>query len=218
MKTSRIELDTLFLFIVAAGVGIALAMYSGHRTVSQNRITLPAVEKPNSKSFLIPSSVASKPRTVSQISPDGTKLLSMTTTTNADFSNTYNVMASNADGSNKQMIYSGRDSVVSHGSLSIPFNTWSPDDKYVFITLASGSATQALAMRADGQPLGDASPYTNVATVFAANGPDSTYQETTGWASDNLLIINTKTPSGSKGPSYWLELPDNSLIQLSTQF
>ncbi|HVZ58906.1 MAG TPA: hypothetical protein VG935_04110, partial [Patescibacteria group bacterium] len=58
----------------------------------------------------------------------------------------------------------------------------------------------------------------NLEGIFAESKAASTYQVTTGWAADNLLIINTKNADGSQGPSYWLGVPDLSLTVLSTKF
>ena len=202
------------LFILAAGIGLFLAFYTTHRPQLPTKISLPVIQThENPTPILTP--LIPQPQVISQISPDGAKQLTMTVTTSKDLTKTYTFVTSDADGSNQQTIYTSPDTT---DSLSIPFNTWSPDDKYLFLTYTASSSAEALVMRADGKPLTDTEPTFNAKTIFDAKNTGNTYQETTGWASETLLIINTTVSDGSKGPSYWLEIPSLAIIQLSTQF
>jgi hypothetical protein len=207
----------VILFVVAAAMGAVMAYSVLHKPHFQNRISLPvtqaSVQPTDTPS---PTPVIPKPEVTTQISPDGTKMLTMTATTNHDLSKTYDFVASDADGTNNQSVYSV---TLSGGdSMSIPFNAWSPDDRYVFVSRNSASGTDALVMRADGTPLSGTNANFDVKTLFTARNTGNTYQETTGWASDTLLIVNTTTQDGSKGPSYWFEAPSGAIIELATRF
>ncbi len=215
-KTHQIELDSVILFIVAAGIGVVFAFTMGHKPHFPKKIYLPVIQNTFPTPTFIPTPPPiPKPQVTSQISPDGTRLLTMTVTTNKDLTKTYTFVTSDAGGSNQQTIYTV---TYTADPMSIPFNTWSPDNKYVFLTHSTSSGTEALVMKATGQPLTDTEPTFNAATIFNAKNTGNVYKETTGWASETLLISNTTLQDGSKGPSYWLEIPSKAIIQLSSQF
>lgn len=217
-KTHQIEIESVILFIISAGIGAVFALYLGHKPPTPNKISLPVMQT-QANPTAIPTPTLTppvpKPQTTSQLSPDGTKLLTMAVTTNKDLANTYTFTTTNADNTNQQTVYTATNSAE---SMSIPFNTWSPDDRYIFLTKNTSAGPEALVVRADGQPLTDTEQNVNAHTLFLAKNTANTYQETTGWASDTLLIMNTTSQDSTKGPSYWLEIPSKAIIQLSTEF
>ena len=215
-KTHKIELESVILFSLAAGVGVAFALYNGHKPQLPNNISLPVIQSIQNAPTDTPTPPPiPKPQITSQISPDGKKQLTLTTTTNNDLTKTYTFVTTDAGGGNQQQVYTV---TYATDTMNIPFNTWSPDDKYVFIIHTTTSGTEALVMKADGKPITETESTYNAATIFNAKNNGNSYQETTGWASETLLIINTTTQTGAKGPSYWLEIPSKAIIQLSTQF
>jgi hypothetical protein len=214
IKIHQLEIEPVIHLILAVGIGLVLAFYNGHKTQFSSKAYLPSIQTIQNPTPT-PFTFIPKPQVTSQISPDGARKLTMTVTTNKDLTRTYTFVTSDSDGTNQQMIYA---ITYAADSMSIPFNTWSPDNKYIFIMHVTSSGTEALIMRADGQPLTDTESNFNATTIFNAKNTGNAYQETTGWASYALLIINTKLPDGSKGPSYWLEIPSKTIIQLSSQF
>lgn len=215
MMTKRylLTIDTIAPLVLAAGIGVLFAYYTAHKS-QPPKVYLPAMQIQASPTPT-PTQIIQKPFEVSQISPDGTKKLTMTVTINNNLAETYTFATSDIDGNNRQVIYTG---TYTNETMSIPFNAWSPDDTYVFLLYTTPTQTQALVLRADGQPFTPEEPYFNAADIFTAKNTGETYHETTGWASDTLLIVNTTSQDGSKGPSYWLEIPDKAVIQLSSQF
>jgi hypothetical protein len=215
-KRHHIELESVIFLLAAAGIGFVLALYAGHKPQFQTHVSLPVMQSnENPSPTASPTPLIPKPEVSSQISPDGTKQLTMTVTSNSELSKTYTFVTSDADGTNQKTVYTAS---YNAESMSIPFNTWSPDDKYVFVIHTLSSGTEALVMRADGQPLTDTDPNFNLMTIFNAKDTGNTYKETTGWAANTLLIVNTTTKDGSKGPSYWVEIPSKAIIQLSSEF
>jgi hypothetical protein len=213
-KRHQIEIESVILLTLAAGVGVTFALYSGYKPQTPTKISLPVMqlqENPTSTPAPTLTPLIPKPQVTSQISPDGTKLLTMTVTTNDDFTKTYTFVTADADNKNKVTIYTN---TYTTDSMSIPFNTWSPDDKYVFLT----HDNEALVLRADGKPFNETEPTFNVTNIFTDKITQNAYHETTGWASETLLVINTKLQDLSKGPSYWFEVPSKAIIQLSSQF
>lgn len=213
----QIEVESVTFLMLAAAVGFSFAFYNSYRLHPRNIISLPVVQ-----SFQNPSSTSAEAnipeeQVISQISPDGTKLLKMTITTNKDLSKTYSFATSDVNGTNQQAIYSVTYTDTAD-SMSIPFNTWSPDDKYVFITHINSSGNEAIVLKANGEPVTDTENSINVTKVFVSKITDNFYDETTGWASETLLLVNTKTATREKGTSYWFEVPTKAIIPLATQF
>ncbi len=210
----QIEVESVTFLLLAGAVGIVFAFYSGYKFNPQNIVSLPVVE-----SFQNPIPVITpipKPDVSSQISPDGEKLLTMSVTTN-DSGKTYTFTTSDANGANTQNVYSVTYADTAD-SMSIPFNTWSPDNKYVFINHIGPSGNDAIVLKANGEPITETESSINSTVIFKAKITNNLYDETTGWASETLLLINTKTSSGEKSTSYWFELPSKAIIPLSTQF
>ncbi|HVZ58336.1 MAG TPA: hypothetical protein VG935_01105, partial [Patescibacteria group bacterium] len=135
-----VEIDiTLLLF--SAFVGAFLAFYLNQRPKVRTSLNLPVVQigqQPTDTPTPIPSPTAPPPpmvQTFSQISPDGSKTLTMIKKTSADVS----MYAFTTTDSPSVPIYTA--SMSASESMSLPFNAWSPDDKYVFVqhNTASGS-------------------------------------------------------------------------------
>lgn len=157
---------------------------------SQNSNTLTNVE--------LPTNVSAQEPTNSQGSPDGKETLTMTSTKGAD-STTYNFVSDNISYTrivNNQTV------------VSIPFNTWSTNDKYAFIKEAGQTQTNYWVL-----PMG-----INLTDYFNQKLPNYQLTDVTGWAADNLLIVNTNKSDGSIGPSFWFDTNTKSFIQLSTRF
>lgn len=212
--TRTVELESFALLSIAAVAGILIAFYGNHSPKIRTTFNLPVVAPLTSPT---PTAAPTpKPTTFSQISPNGLKKVTMTVTEHSKTSVSYAFSISSGDGSNPQPLYSINLPIGEY--MSIPFNTFSPDNKYLFLEHTTKDATEAFAFRTDGTSLGDTSQYDNIKDIFTARQTGFTYQTTTGWASETLLIVNTTKVDGSKGPSYWVELPSKAVIQLSTEF
>jgi len=151
--------------------------------------------------------------TSSQISPDGTKNLVMKTTHNINNTKTIEFTTTNEDGSNRKRIYTT--AALESETYALPFNAWSPDNKYIFIFKNN---KEALVFKADGEPILEEELYIGVTTIFAEKIQNVYYDETTGWASNTLLIVNSTNPDNTKGPSFWFEVPSTAIIQLSSRY
>lgn len=143
--------------------------------------------------------LAAEPQATTQISPDGKEALTMKKETSGD-STTYSFTTQ------KGFLFT---KTVSKGvTFSIPFNTWSPDNKYVFVKEDAGSTVNYWVYPGE----------INVTNFFVQKLPNFKLGDITGWASNTLLIVNTNNPDGSEGPSFWFELPSKSFIRLSNRF
>lgn len=154
-----------------------------------------------------------KTNTIFQTTPDGTEKLIMTETQSKNGTKSYVFKTAGNNGENEHLLYTTTTPTTE--GLSLPFNAWSPDNKYVFIQNNNGDT---LVFKATGEDIIENTQYFDVGDLFNTGNRKDTYKETTGWASPTLLIINTTAPDGTKGSSYWFEVPSKAIIQLSTQF
>lgn len=96
-------------------------------------------------------------------------------------------------------------------SFSIPLNSWSPDNKYVFLkeTAATGMKFFVLSVSTDASSQNEQTA--NITDLFTQKYPDLKIKDVTGWGGVNLVIVNSDS-------SFWFEMPAHSFIQLSTHF
>ncbi|MBI3397581.1 hypothetical protein HY045_03835 [Candidatus Woesebacteria bacterium] len=103
-------------------------------------------------------------------------------------------------------------------TISIPFNSWSPDYKYVFLNETVGGVNNYLVLSVSNKLFTGDSKFLNLTEAFIKKLPNFKLKEVTGWASPTLLVVNTDKESGDQGPSFWYDITTQSFIQLSTRF
>lgn len=169
--------------------------------------------------FVLPSPTAdSFPQdfTVSQISPDGTKKVVLQTAFNVDNTKTYVLTTEDGDGNNLHNIFTktlGNDSAI-----SIPFNTWAPDNKYFFVHEKNADDTNIMVFKADGSIFNEEEPFLDLTGTFRQRISNYNFQEATGWGGYSLIVFNTLKLDGEQGSSFWFEAPSKAVIQLGTLF
>ena len=95
-------------------------------------------------------------------------------------------------------------------------NAWSPDNKYFFITERSVNSINYLVFKASGEYFSDDEQYIEVVPAFDARNTGQTLSEITGWDSEALLHVYSVKDDGSRGPSFWFEIPSHAVIQLAS--
>lgn len=103
-------------------------------------------------------------------------------------------------------------------TISIPFNTVSPDNKYLFLKQAGPDKTRYLVLTVSGEPMIPESQTVEFAESFESEYPDYKITEVTGWGGINLIVFNTDKIEGGIGPSFWFDVGGKSFIQLSNRF
>lgn len=209
-KLHIIETESAILLFVAAIAGSVFAFSINHKITSKNVFQLPVIAVLSTPT----PTQEPTPTTFSQVSPDGTKKVIMDVTKYKS-SATYVFSITDGSGNNSKNLYSI--SLPDGEYMDIPFNTFSPNDAYLFLEHVGKDGTQAYAFAANGTSLGENSQYDNVTQIFNDKQTGNSYITTTGWASDTLLIVNSKTPTGTT-QSYWVELPSKAVIPLATTF
>jgi len=120
-----------------------------------------------------------------------------------------------ADGSQNEIF---RKTISLGTTMVIPANTFSPDDKYVFLKEVDSGGIKYLALSATGGLVAKDTQTFEIASLFAEKHPDYKITDVTGWGGVNLLVINTSKDGGGQGPSFWFDMGSQSFIQLSNRF
>ncbi len=166
-----------------------------------------------STSDVIPNPVKT---TTSQISPDGLFELTLITNTVEPEQIEYKLLVKEIKTGNEKLIFT--QTVGNKTAISIPFNTWSADNKHFFITQYYMGTQKNLVFKTSGEKFAE-DPFLDVNNLYIEKEIAYDFNEATGWASQNLLVIKTqKTDGTGAGPSYWFDIVGKTFIQLSTQF
>ena len=162
-----------------------------------------------SLSAIVPTIVVATPtgttyplQTSSMGSPDGRMNLTMNSQRGKDTTK-YTFFTSTPEGFDQNIFAKQLDEP---GSLVIPYNTWSPDNKYVFLKEVTISLPNYYVLKTDGSPLKDDLKYVNIQELFSTKQPDYTIVEVTGWADPNLIIVNAKSNKENRVVSFWFEV------------
>jgi hypothetical protein len=94
--------------------------------------------------------------------------------------------------------------------ISIPANTFSPDDKYIFLKEENLGQSDYFAVTPAGT--------LDISGSFSLKYPKYKITDVTGWGGMTLIVVNTNKEDGSLGPSFWFDISGKSFIQLSTRF
>jgi len=139
-------------------------------------------------------------------SPDGTATLTMREK-KSEGNVIYTVTLSDKDGIQKEIFIK---TLPQGASLSIPFNTFSPDNKYVFLKEVNSGQTDYFVIAPSGA--------LDISGPFREKYPDYEIADVTGWGGINLVVVNAEKKSGGRGPSFWFDVGSKSFIQLSHSF
>ncbi len=196
------------LVVVFAAIGIAYAGYNIY-TGSNEKIS----QRPNSQeseNSTIVSAQAAEPKIkkteVHSADGEANALLE-------EESGRYSLYSCDTSTcTNKLLLF--QTTVPASEKIELPFNTWSPDNKLVFIVKKGGGMTNYMVFRADGAAFANGEKFMDVATIFAQKQPELSLIDVTGWDSDTLLHVHA-AKDGKNGPSFWFEIPSGAVIQLA---
>jgi hypothetical protein len=200
-----------FVLISLIAIGSLVVVNQRNSTID-NRVfaALPETATPNPTMFT-PGPVQEK----SMDSPDGMETLTMESQEFEEYVR-YTFFRSVEPEIEKQKIFT-KDEEPSQ-NLSIPYNTWSPDNMFVFIKESGSPQDTYYVFFANGEKFLNGSSYLDMQKLFAEQVSGFTITEVTGWAAPNLLLVNTKTDDGEDKVSFWFDVPSQSFIQLGTYF
>jgi hypothetical protein len=159
--------------------------------------------------------LAEEPIESEVVAPDGKFTAILTHLKNGDTINYKFIITNTKDGSQKE-IFKRTTPVTSE--MSLPDNTFSSDNKYVFLKLTDGGKDQYIVMRTDGEELLKDTQTLELVGMFYEKYSDFVVTDVTGWAGPTLLVVNSDKAEGGIGPSFWFDLSSRTFIKLSTRF
>lgn len=224
--TLRFELETLFIIIFASAVSMFLIFNNHHKTDFNVSAAVPSFLQVTPLPTPTPSPV---PATITPLAPtitptvqttawnssDGTMIVSMVIQTNSNRTKTYSFFTSVSGNNTKTAIFSK--TLDKNSSMSIPFNTFSPDNTYLFLQDSENDGNHFLVFKTNGESFANGQNYLDVTSAFQKHTSNYTLHNVTGWASDTLLIIET-TNNDKPSTSFWFDVTSQGFIPLSTQF
>lgn len=137
-------------------------------------------------------------------SPDGTMKLTMQKTQKGDGPTSYSFFVSSDDVGSLE-IYS---KTLTTGEMSIPLNSWAPDNKHLFIIENNGAGDNYLIFKASGDNFADGARFIDFMSHYSAKMTQYALKDVTGWDAPDLLHVRTD------GPAYWFELGSNAFYRL----
>jgi hypothetical protein len=213
MFTIKHKIESIFLITIAGFIGLFFAV-----SVNKNQLkiipTMIGIEA-NSIPTPFPTEIFTVESSVSEISSDGSKKVILRKIQKGDKTQIVTVSTQDGNGDNGQVIFSK--SLQKDKSMSIPYNTWSPDNKYFFIQENTATGSGIMVFNSKGESFGNGEAYLDLTGLFEKQETGNNFSEATGWASETLIIVNAATKENTK-VSYWFEVPSKAIIQLSTVF
>jgi len=202
----KVELESIFLISIVAALSLFIVVQRNNKGVNVPIVSINSpLATPDPKQDVF-----------SQISPDGTKEVIMKIARNNDSGQTHSFYTVDTSGTNEKYIFSK--TLGKEESMTIPYNTWSPDNQHFFIQENAKGGKSVFAFKASGEAFSQEEKYFDVTDLFKKRDTGNNFSEATGWGSESLIIINTTKKDKTKGPSYWFEVPSKAIIQLSTEF
>ena len=100
----------------------------------------------------------------------------------------------------------------------IPYNTFSPDNKYIFLKIEDPEKAQYIVVSTDGKNIRGGEKSVEITSLFYEKYEEFVITEVTGWGGYSLIVVNTNYKDGKIGPSFWFDLSNFGFIQLSNRF
>lgn len=168
-------------------------------------------------SQVIPQSFADitpGPKTTTILAPNGKMNLIVKEEKTKD--GTVDTFYSQTDSSGQVQIYT--ETLAAGTTISVPYNTFSPDNKYIFLKKTTPTGVSYFVLKTDGTAFKNSEQSIDFVSLFNSKYPDATASDVTGWGGMTLIVINHNNPDGTVKNSFWYDVASNSIIPLSTKF
>lgn len=202
-------------FLIISGIGFVYLLMQQDNDNKESLLPKPETAKDEIIDLQIQKQIAFEPKieTSSVNSPDGKYRIIMDKTSLDNLLEEYSFSVE--DLSTKNTIPIFKKNLSSDWIFELPLNSWSPDNKYVFIKEKT-SVAAFFVFKASGEPFFDDKQYIDVLQSFEEKNKNYKLADVTGWDSPTLLHLLTKGEDGRAGPSFWFEVPSKAVIQLSS--
>lgn len=199
-KNPLLEILAILIVLLIGGI---FAVRFATNTLGFRQNDLPAVT-----SYQPPSSVTQNSEV---ISADGTAKLAMQTMMQEDSVVSYSFFVTESESKNQRLLFAKETS----DRMSIPKNSWAPDNKYVFLLQDIKGSADALVFKSSGVAFQNNEQYLDIAPLFTKRNTGYTIRSITGWASPTLLILYTDTDQKTEGPPFWFDVTTQGFTQLA---
>lgn len=194
------RLSNTILIIVVFVIGtLAYFTYDNNKVEIQNKVEYKPVNTPKTVN-------AQEPKLTTVGSPDGK--MSLTMKEDGADSVLYTFLLKDEGTGTSKQIFTKTASVGA--VLTVPLNTFSPDNKYVFLKESYGGKNSYF-VPLNGEEI-------KFSELFANKYEDYVISDVTGWGGVNLIVINTDKTEGGVGPSFWFDVTSKSFIRLANRF
>ncbi len=212
MKSSRIKLIIVALLIL----NVAMSYFTFLRpTYVSNRNVSAQIPNDVLMSPIPTPTIMQVVQTSEMLSPEGAKKLILKQTTEGDTVSYDCSVLDTASGDSTTVF---QKVTTTAEVYRIPYNSWSPENAYFFLTVESAGKINSHVFRATGEMFKGELPMLDVSEIFEAKIEGFNITEVTGWASPTLVVINTISTDNANKVSFWLDVPSQSIIRLSTYF
>lgn len=148
-------------------------------------------------------------------SPDGSLQVTLKSVELSGTQSAYVLNTSDIHGENRHSIY--KDTLSSDSTMQVPANSWSPDNKFIFISGNTPEGLKVLVFRATGEPFADGQQFIDLSKLFQEKLPNAVLRGVTGWDDPALLHVFTYNADKTIGYSYWFDIWSKSFIQLANR-
>lgn len=191
----------LTILIVVGVIGTAYVTYSSKKIgVLQKSL---ASKEPAVTKTPIPSLHPTATVVTEVHSADGSMNLLMKKVSN-EGSSSYSFFVTGGE-LNDLLIFS---KTLTTGEMSVPLNSWAPDNKHFFIIENNDVLDNYLVFKSTGEAFADGTVYIDFKSHYALKMKEFTLRDVTGWDAPDLLHVRTS------GPAYWFELGSNAFYRL----
>lgn len=208
---TQVYIGGIALVCCIAAIALTIQLYNlgNHPVIATMPAMLPS-PTPSATPLPVPKTSIS-----TQISPDGSVDLILKTKEVPPNQTQYILSVENKQKAKEIEI--ARYSFINTEKIILPFNAWSPDNKYFFVQQTSNATDTYLVFSATEKESTE-KPHIDVGAYFLEKEVPGKLDQVIGWAAPYLLIVTTIQEDQTKGPSYWFDTTSNSFLRLSHAF
>ena len=148
-------------------------------------------------------------------SPDGLMKIVMNKTFKTQTLVNYTVTVSEVSATFEKIIFSKN--LGENQAIQIPDNSWSPDNKYLFLKENDNGKLSFFVFKATGESFADGKEYIDVVPLFDDKKYGVQLSDITGWDSNSLLHIFTVKENDTTGPSFWFDVESKNFYILGSR-
>lgn len=209
------KFEAVLLVVISILTGLLISQYNSRTLWSAGA----AQDIGSARGLLVvpePTGEQSRETIITEISSDGSKKAMLKIFDAGQNVRDFALYTQEESGANTNLVYSKR--LYGESGIILPFNMWSPDNKYFFIKEYTPEKISVKVFNADGGLFGAGESYLDLTEDFQPGSYGFAFQEATGWGGYNLIVFNSENEKKEQGPSFWYEIPSRSVIRLSTLF